>query len=79
MNANAPIVQPHIRTIGAAPAPTKASNIAQTCEFGHGDMEAGFEQADVAIERSYKTEQFRCRAFKAVEALNTLLQAPFDE
>jgi ferredoxin len=26
-------------------------------EFGHGDVEAGFAEADVIIERSYKTEQ----------------------
>ena len=57
MKPNAPIVQPHIRTVGVNPPPTKASNIAQRTEFGHGDVEAGFKRADVIVERSYKTEQ----------------------
>ncbi len=57
MKPKAPIVQPHIRTIGVEPTPKKASNIAQRSEFGHGDVEAGFADADVIIEKSYKTEQ----------------------
>jgi len=57
MKDNAPIVQPHIRTVGVNPAPTKASNVSQRTEFGHGDVEAGFKRADVIVERSYKTEQ----------------------
>ena len=57
MKPNAPIVQPHIRTVGVNPPPTKASNVSQKSEFGHGDVEAGFKRADVIVERSYKTEQ----------------------
>jgi CO/xanthine dehydrogenase Mo-binding subunit len=38
------------------PAPKKASNIASRCEFGFGDLEAGFAAADVIIERTYKTK-----------------------
>ncbi|MFP6815426.1 MAG: xanthine dehydrogenase family protein molybdopterin-binding subunit [Pseudomonadales bacterium] len=57
MRPDAPIVQPHIRTGGVDPTPKKASNIAQRSEFGHGDVDAGFEQADIVIEKSYKTEQ----------------------
>ena len=57
MKPNAPIVQPHIRTVGVNPPPTKASNVSQKTEFGHGDVEAGFKRADVIVERSYKTEQ----------------------
>src|SRR5262245_42232527 len=57
MQPDAPIVQPHVRTVGVDPAPTKASNISQKSEFGHGDVNAGFAQADVIVERSYKTEQ----------------------
>ena len=53
----APIIQPYVRTKGIQPKPTKASNISQRSEFGHGDVEAGFKQADVIIEQSYKTEQ----------------------
>jgi CO/xanthine dehydrogenase Mo-binding subunit len=54
---DAPIVQPHIRTVGVDPAPKKASNVSQVTEFGHGDVDAGFEEADIIVERSYKTEQ----------------------
>ncbi|MCZ6659617.1 MAG: xanthine dehydrogenase family protein molybdopterin-binding subunit [Gammaproteobacteria bacterium] len=51
MAADAPIVQPHIRH------DDKPSNIANVSEFGHGDVDAGFDQADVVIEKSYLTEQ----------------------
>ena len=51
MADDAPIVQPHIAQNN------KPSNIANISEFGHGDIEAGFAQADVVIEKSYKTEQ----------------------
>ena len=57
MKPGAPIVQPHVRTVGMDPKPTKASNVSQVTEFGHGDVEAGFARADVVVERSYKTEQ----------------------
>jgi CO/xanthine dehydrogenase Mo-binding subunit len=57
MKPNAPIVQPHVRTGGAQPTPTEASNVAQISTFGHGDVEAGFAEADVIVEESYKTEQ----------------------
>ena len=51
MESDAPVVQPHIRH------EDQPSNIAQVSQFGHGDVDAGFEQADVVIEKSYKTEQ----------------------
>jgi len=51
MADDAPIVQPHIAQNN------KPSNIANISEFGHGDIEAGFAQADVIVEKSYKTEQ----------------------
>ena len=57
MKPSAPVIQPWVRTVGVDPAPEKASNIAQRSQFGHGDVEAGFKQADVIIEKSYKTEQ----------------------
>ncbi|MGI9323407.1 MAG: xanthine dehydrogenase family protein molybdopterin-binding subunit, partial [Pseudomonadales bacterium] len=57
MKAKAPIIQPRIRTIGVDPAPTKASNVAQRSQFGHGDPEAGFKKAKVIVEKSFKTEQ----------------------
>ncbi|MGD8416076.1 MAG: xanthine dehydrogenase family protein molybdopterin-binding subunit [Pseudomonadales bacterium] len=51
MADDAPIVQPHIEQNG------KPSNIANISQFGHGDVDEGFAQADVVIEKSYKTEQ----------------------
>ena len=47
------------------PAPTKSvdpelrlpPNATNRAEFGHGDIEVGFRQADVIVERTYKTEQ----------------------
>jgi len=48
---DAPIVQPAIQQDG------KPSNLAQRYEFGHGDTEAGLGEADVVVEKSFKTEQ----------------------
>jgi CO/xanthine dehydrogenase Mo-binding subunit len=53
----APVLHSKMFTEGVEPKPTKASNIAKRTEFGHGDVEAGFRQADVIVERSFKTEQ----------------------
>lgn len=50
MKPGAPIIQDWV-------SPDKPSNIARRAEFGHGDVEAGFAEADVVIEKTYKTEQ----------------------
>jgi CO/xanthine dehydrogenase Mo-binding subunit len=57
MKPDAPVVQPTVFTSGVDPKPTKPSNVSRVSEFGHGDVEAGFAEADVVIEKSYKTEQ----------------------
>ena len=54
MKPGAPIVQPRVKTKGKH---GKSTNNAGVTTYGHGDVEAGFEQADVIIEKSYKTEQ----------------------
>lgn len=54
---DAPILNEAIRTGGVDPAPDTPSNVANRSEFGHGDVDAGFAQADVIVERSYRTEQ----------------------
>ncbi|HCP80500.1 MAG TPA: oxidoreductase, partial [Octadecabacter sp.] len=54
---DAPLIDETIFTTGVDPAPTKPSNVANRAEFGHGDVEAGFAQADAIVERTYKTEQ----------------------
>jgi CO/xanthine dehydrogenase Mo-binding subunit len=54
---SAPVLHDTIFTEGLDPRPTKPSNIARRSQYGHGDVEAGFGQADVIVERSFKTEQ----------------------
>jgi CO/xanthine dehydrogenase Mo-binding subunit len=54
---DSPLLHDHIFTEGAGPKSEKPSNYNKQAEYGHGDIEAGFKQADVIIERSYKTEQ----------------------
>lgn len=56
MKPSAPVLHADMFTDGVEPRPTKASNIANRVEFGHGDVEAGFRQADVVIEREFRTE-----------------------
>jgi len=56
MKPNAPLLYPKMITDGVDPKPKKPSNIVRRYEFGHGDVEAGFRQADIVIERSFKTE-----------------------
>jgi CO/xanthine dehydrogenase Mo-binding subunit len=56
-------VLPHVTDVDEAARPDApkvkgaASNIAKQTEFGHGDVEAGFAEADVIVERSFRTEQ----------------------
>ncbi|MGH1361146.1 MAG: xanthine dehydrogenase family protein molybdopterin-binding subunit [Burkholderiaceae bacterium] len=55
MRDDAPLLHDDLFTAGVTPEPGKPSNIAKRVEFGHGDPEAGFEKADVIIEREYTT------------------------
>ena len=57
MHEDAPVIHDHVKTRGVNPKPTKASNVAARTEMGHGDVDAGFAEADVIIEKSYRTEQ----------------------
>jgi CO/xanthine dehydrogenase Mo-binding subunit len=56
MKPSAPVLHAKLFTEGVEPKPKKASNVARRYEFGHGDVAAGFKQADVIVERSFKTE-----------------------
>jgi CO/xanthine dehydrogenase Mo-binding subunit len=56
MRPNAPLLHEDMITAGVQPTPKKASNIAKRVEFALGDLEKGFKQADVVIERTFKTE-----------------------
>ena len=53
----APLVNSKCFTEGVEPKPSKPSNIAKVTEFGHGDVDAGFKDADIVIERNFRTEQ----------------------
>ncbi len=53
----APVIHAHVYTEGLAETPAAASNHNKHAEYGHGDVDAGFKDADVVIARSFKTEQ----------------------
>ena len=55
--ADAPILHPELRTGGMAQGlPDGPTNIAMRIEFAGGDLDAGFEEADVIVERDYGTQ-----------------------
>src|SRR5207247_8607111 len=55
MQPGAPLLHDDLFTVGVEPKPEKPSNIAQRVAITHGDMEAGFKQADIVVEREFKT------------------------
>ena len=55
MAPDAPLLFEDMITRGVEPAPTKPSNISKRLDFAMGDVEAGFKQADVVIEKEFKT------------------------
>jgi CO/xanthine dehydrogenase Mo-binding subunit len=57
MKPSAPLLHETMFTKGVEPKPAKPSNVASRSQFGHGDVEAGFREADIVLERSFKTEQ----------------------
>ena len=56
MEPGAPLLDDTLFTQGVEPAPDKPSNVAKRVEFGMGDVEAGFAQADTVIERTFETK-----------------------
>ncbi|HXA22794.1 MAG TPA: molybdopterin cofactor-binding domain-containing protein, partial [Acetobacteraceae bacterium] len=56
MADDAPVLHDDLFTGGVEPKPTKPSNIAKRVYFKKGDIDAGFEQADVIVEGRYTTE-----------------------
>src|SRR6201994_939020 len=56
MAENAPLLHDNIFTAGVEPKPEKPSNITKVVRFAKGDVEAGFKEADVVIERRYTTQ-----------------------
>lgn len=53
----APLIHNDVFAKGVHPQPTTPSNLAERSEYGHGDVEAGFAEADAIVERTYRTEQ----------------------
>ncbi len=53
MTDEAPVLHEDMFTEGLADTPTRPSNIASRSEFKRGDLEQGFSEADIVIERSY--------------------------
>ncbi len=56
MKPDAPIVEDGMITVGVTPPPTKPSNVAKRVEFVLGDVEKGFKDADLVIEREFNTK-----------------------
>ncbi len=53
---DAPLLWDDMITRGLDLAPNTSSNVAKHAEFGHGDIEAGFAQADEIVEMEFTTE-----------------------
>ena len=56
MKDDAPLLHEDQFTAGVEPTPTKPSNVAKRVQFAAGDVEAGFKQADLIIEREFDTK-----------------------
>src|SRR6266404_2982768 len=56
MAPDAPVLHDDIFTAGVDPKPTKPSNVSKMVRFAKGDVEAGFAEAEVVIERRYTTK-----------------------
>ena len=56
MAPDAPLLHEDMITEGVEPAPDKPSNVAKVVEFTLGDVEAGFAQAEVIVERTFRTK-----------------------
>jgi CO/xanthine dehydrogenase Mo-binding subunit len=55
MAPDAPLLFEDMITRGVEPTPTKPSNVSKRLEFAIGDIEQGFKDADVVIEKEFKT------------------------
>src|SRR6266513_3565229 len=56
MAPDAPVLDDSTFTSGIEPKPTTPSNVTKMVRFAKGDVEAGFREADVVIERRYTTK-----------------------
>src|SRR5438105_2616980 len=56
MAEGAPLLHDDMFTAGVEPKPTKPSNVTKVVRFAKGDVEEGFKEADLVIERRYTTK-----------------------
>lgn len=56
MQEEAPLLNENQLTVGVEPPPTKPSNTASVKKVQKGDIEEGFKQAEVIVEREYNTK-----------------------
>ncbi len=56
MKPGAPVLHEDMFTAGLDPAPTEPSNVAEYLKIGMGDVDAGFAEADIVVERDFRTE-----------------------
>ena len=56
MAPDAPLLHDNVFTAGVEPKPIKPSNITKMVRFAKGDVEAGFKEADIILERRYTTK-----------------------
>jgi CO/xanthine dehydrogenase Mo-binding subunit len=56
MSPDAPLLHDDLRTAGVEPRPESPSNVAKRMLVEKGDVEKGFSEADVVVEREYRTE-----------------------
>jgi CO/xanthine dehydrogenase Mo-binding subunit len=56
MQPGAPLLHEDMFTAGVEPRPREPSNIAKRIEFCLGNVEEGFKQADIVIERTFTTK-----------------------
>ncbi|MGH6620657.1 MAG: xanthine dehydrogenase family protein molybdopterin-binding subunit, partial [Alphaproteobacteria bacterium] len=55
MKPNAPLLFEDMKTRGVEPAPKKSSNVSKQLNFAIGDAAAGFKEADVVVEKEFRT------------------------
>jgi CO/xanthine dehydrogenase Mo-binding subunit len=55
MRPDAPLLHEDLYTAGVDPKPDKPSNVAKRVEIALGDIEAGFQKAEVVVEREFRT------------------------
>jgi CO/xanthine dehydrogenase Mo-binding subunit len=56
MKPGAPVLHDDMFTKGLDPKPDTASNVSQRFQFGMGDTDAGFKEADVIVEHDFTTQ-----------------------